>query len=276
MPSAPLLHWQNDRMIRLTKVDAQCTASLALVPRRPNLVEENLRGYVLLLSAHFQVFCRDLHTEGSQTIVRRVRPSLRSLTLAQYTAHRRLEHGNPNLQNLQVDFERFDLVLDLASADPANPARLQDLAALNRWRNVAAHHGQVPPGMPLTLPLVRTWRLSCDGLASSLDDIMYNELRRILRRRPWCPATTEGLVMAKKKDAVRDPAVAKKNNAPVFKVGDYVKIRYSGLPPARIVELRGPLAPVGVQVYRVCVRETRRPTYNELPEYLLTLVPAEK
>ena len=70
--------------------------------------------------------------------------------------------------------------------------------------------------------------------------------------------------------------MAKKNNAPVFKVGDYVKIRYSEFPPARIVELRGPLAPGGVQVYRVRVRETRRPTYIELPEYLLTLVPAEK
>jgi hypothetical protein len=54
MPSASLLRWQNDRMRRLGEVDAQCAASLALVPPQPNLVEENLRGYLLLLSARLQ------------------------------------------------------------------------------------------------------------------------------------------------------------------------------------------------------------------------------
>ena len=185
MPSMSLLRWQNDRMPRLGEVDAQCAASLALVPPQPNLVEENLRGYVLLLSAHFQGFCRDLYTESAHVIVSRVRPSLRALIRAQFTAHRRLDHGNPNLQNLRSDFERFEFVLDLASANPANPARLQDLAALNGWRNVAAHHGPVPAATPLTLPLLQAWRHSCDGLAITLDDIMYNELRTILRRKPW-------------------------------------------------------------------------------------------
>jgi hypothetical protein len=75
----------------------------------------------------------------------------------------------------------------LAGADPHNPARLTDLGALNRWRNVAAHHGNVPAGAPLRLPLLQTWRASCDGLATSLGRIMYNQLRRILRRAPWAP-----------------------------------------------------------------------------------------
>ena len=62
---------------------------------------------------------------------------------------------------------------------------LQDLTALNGWRNVAAHQGRVPAGTPLTLGLLQGWRNSCDGLATSLDDIMYHVLRRILRRKPW-------------------------------------------------------------------------------------------
>lgn len=53
MPSASLLRWRNDRMQRLSEIEAQCASSLALTPPQPNLVEENLRGYVLLLSAHF-------------------------------------------------------------------------------------------------------------------------------------------------------------------------------------------------------------------------------
>jgi hypothetical protein len=87
---------------------------------------------------------------------------------------------------LKEDFERFGFSLDLAAADPANPARLQHLGVLNRWRNVAAHHGTIPAGVPpLALPSLRAWWSSCDGLATSLDGIMYNELRRMLRRSPW-------------------------------------------------------------------------------------------
>jgi hypothetical protein len=188
MPSTSLLQWRNDRMPRLAELDAQCAACIALAPAHPNLVEENLRGYVLLLSAHFQGFCRDLHTESAQTIVLRVRPSLQMLIQSQFINNRRLDRGNPNLQNLQEDFERFEFRLDLAGADPANPARLTELGLLSAWRNVAAHHGTIPTNLPaLSLPLLRRWRNSCDGLATSLHAIMYNELRRILRRVPWTP-----------------------------------------------------------------------------------------
>ena len=48
MPSASLLHWRKDRMPRLTQIDVQCAASLAMVPPNVQLVEENLRGYVVL------------------------------------------------------------------------------------------------------------------------------------------------------------------------------------------------------------------------------------
>jgi hypothetical protein len=186
MASASLLRWHNNRMQRLGEIDTQCASSLALAPPQPNLVEENLRGYVLLLSAHFQGFCRDLYTECAQIIVSKVRASLRILVQAQFTAHLKLDHGNPNLRNLKDDFERFGFDLNPVAADPANSARLQDLAALNRWRNVAAHHGSIPAGVPpLNLPSLQTWRNSCDGLAGSLDDIMYNQMRRILRRTPW-------------------------------------------------------------------------------------------
>ena len=39
----------------------------------------------------------------------------------------------------------------------------------------------------LTLTLVQTWQTSCDGLAASLDGIMYKQLRKNLRRSPWIP-----------------------------------------------------------------------------------------
>lgn len=187
MPSLSLLRWQNDRMARLARIDAQCAMSLRATPPDPALVEENLRGYVLALSAHFQGFCRDLYSEGSQVLVSKVRrPALEAVFLPQFTAHRKLDRGNPNLENLKAAFKRFGFNLDLAGAAPGNAARLADLARLNAWRNVAAHQGTpTATAGPLTFPLVQAWRSSCDGLATSLDGTLYNELRKIVRRRPW-------------------------------------------------------------------------------------------
>lgn len=185
MPSASLLHWQSDRLPRLQQIELQCAASLAATPANPLLIDENLRGYVVLLSAHFQGYCRDLYTESATAITARVRATLRLLIQEQFAAHRKLDRGNPNYQHLKDDFSRFDFTLNLA-ADPANVQRLVHLSELNRWRNVAAHQGRVlPAGIPLNLPSLQAWRASCDGLAGSLDGIMYNQLRRLLRRAPW-------------------------------------------------------------------------------------------
>src|SRR5216110_325380 len=128
MPSTSLLWWRSDRMQRLGEVESQCAACLALVSPPAQLIDENLRGYVLLLSAHFQGFCRDLHSEATQIVVSKVRrTSLEVLFQAQFSAYRKLDHGNPNLENLREDFKRFGFILDLAAADPANPGRLDHL-----------------------------------------------------------------------------------------------------------------------------------------------------
>jgi hypothetical protein len=187
MPSASLLHWQNVRLPSLAHVDSQCVASLALVPPNPALIDENLRGYVLLLSAHFQGFCRDLYTESAQIVVSKTRTSLQPLIQRQSTSNLKLDHGNPTLKSLKEDFERFGFSLHLSTADPANPARLTLLDHMNQWRNAAAHHGNPPGGILLDLASLHDWRNACAGLATSLDGIMYTQLRRILRRQPWIP-----------------------------------------------------------------------------------------
>jgi hypothetical protein len=187
MPSASLLHWQNERMLRLTEVELQCAASLAAVPVNPRLIDENLRGYAVLLSAHFQGFSRDLYTEAAQVIVSKVRPTLRLLIFRQFSAHRKLDHGNPTMDNIAADIDRFGFDLRAkVNADPANTPRRQHLALLNHWRNLAAHQG-VPTAAAglLTLPSLQTWRNTCDGLATTLDAILYNHLRGILKRPPW-------------------------------------------------------------------------------------------
>ncbi|MBX9623769.1 MAG: hypothetical protein K2X82_08135 [Gemmataceae bacterium] len=185
MPSASLTHWQADRLPRLRSADSHA-AAVAASPPDPFLADELLRGLVVLTSAHFQGYCRDLYTEAAAVVASKTRPSLRAVVQRQFTSSIALNYGNPNLANIRADFDRFGFALDLA-ADPANAVRLQHLAELNRWRNIYAHAGQLPTTPPPTPATARGWIGSCDGLAVSLDRLVYNELRKLLRRKPWPP-----------------------------------------------------------------------------------------
>jgi hypothetical protein len=143
----------------------------------------------MLLSGHFQGFCRDLYTECSQICVAAVPVGLRPTVQMQFRAELKLNSGNPIVEVIRKDFERFGFLLDLAGADPANPLRLTHLGHLNYWRNHAAHQKATPPppGVPaiLTIADILAWRTSCDGLATCLDGIMRQELLSILGIAPW-------------------------------------------------------------------------------------------
>lgn len=189
MPSASLTRWQNDRMPRLAEVEAHCAAVLTLVPPNPTFLDETLRGFVLHLSAHFQGFCRDLYTECAQIWIAAIPVGFQATAQAQFFAQLALEKGNPTYDNIKRDFNRFGFPFNLLSAHSTSPQRITDLGHLNDWRNKAAHQSTQPLGggvpIALTLPLVRSWRTSCDGLAASLDAIMYAELLAILGISPW-------------------------------------------------------------------------------------------
>jgi hypothetical protein len=69
--------------------------------------------------------------------------------------------------------------------------------------------------------------------------------------------------------------VAKKKAAesvPVFKLGDYVRIRHTSWPRGQIVELRGPLGPGGAEIYRVRIGGKRDARYTEVRGDQLELV----
>lgn len=142
---------------------------------------------MLLLSAHFQGFCRDLHSEAAQVISSRVLRTLSAMVQRAFVTDRALDRGNPTLVNLKADFLWYGVTLDLAAADPANHVRLARLNLMNTWRNIAAHHTPVPPsGLP-SVADVRDWQTACYGLAESLDRVVYDGLRKLLRRAPWPP-----------------------------------------------------------------------------------------
>jgi hypothetical protein len=173
-------------MLRLVEVDAHCAAVHALAMPTPFLAEESLSGYVMLLSGHFQGFCRDLYTESSQILVATLPVIMQGTVQTQFFAELKLNSNNPTVETLRKDFERFAFTLSF-HADPANAPRLTHLGHLNKWRNAVAHKRTSPPvGVPpLILAAVRDWRNACDGLAAWLDGMMYRELQRILGSAPW-------------------------------------------------------------------------------------------
>ena len=167
MPSAAFARWQNERMARLSEVNAHCAVVFALVPPNPTF----------------------LYTECSQIWIASIAAALQPTAEAQFSAHLALEKGNPTYDNVKKDFNRFGFRLDLQAAHPLGPYQVTDLGHLNDWRNKAAHQGTQPlgGGVPpvLSIPIVQNWRVSCDGLAASLDGIMQTELLRIMGVAPW-------------------------------------------------------------------------------------------
>jgi hypothetical protein len=181
-----LQRWQNDRKPRLAEVNAHCAAAAALAPPNALLAEESLRGYVMLLSGHFQGFCRDLYTEGAQIFAANVPAALQTAIQSQFSTALRLNSSNPTVETIRKDFERFGFTLDF-DADVANGPRVTNLGQLHKWRNAVAHQtASAPAGIPpLTLSGVQSWLISCDGLATWLDGIMYNEMHRFIGVAPW-------------------------------------------------------------------------------------------
>jgi hypothetical protein len=131
MPSQALLVWQNDRMPRLDEIDIQCATTFGVVPPA-RLADENLRGYVMLLCAHFQGFCRDLCTECMQIVTASVPLAMQFLIQSQCVAGRELERANPRYETLRKDFNRFGFELSTAlAASAANATRITHLGHLN-------------------------------------------------------------------------------------------------------------------------------------------------
>lgn len=110
----------------------------------------------------------------------------------QCLAARTLDRANPEYEVIRKDFKRFGFDPSVAlTANPltaaANQTHITHLGHLNHWRNYVAHGSRTPPphGGPLSLAAVRTWRDSCDGLATELDRILYDYLVTVTGSAPW-------------------------------------------------------------------------------------------
>ncbi len=151
------------------------------------------QAYAVMLSSHFQAFCRELHTECAFYFVNPVAaPNLRSLLRNNLLFGRRLDRGNPNVGNIGADFNRFDLSFwSLCDAHrPGNSQRRMLLEELMAWRNAIAHQDFAAALLRggravVQLAQVQSWRRACDVLADSFDAVMSPHIRALTGTTPW-------------------------------------------------------------------------------------------
>jgi hypothetical protein len=150
-------------------------------------------AYLVLVSSHFQRFCRDLHTEVIDHICRQdPNPdSRRELLRLALSTNRQLETRNPTPGAIGSDFGRFSLQFWDAVKQQApafNQRRQTKLDDLNRWRNAIAHQDFAAAGLRpegVTLPMVRRYRAACDHLAARFDVVLASHVATITGIRPW-------------------------------------------------------------------------------------------
>jgi hypothetical protein len=140
--------------------------------RRTNTLQLNY-AFVLLLSAHFQAFCRDLHTQMTRALSATLAPAIGDVLRVNLTFSRQLDVRNAQPGSLGADFNRFGLAFwpAVEGADRRNRQRREKLNQLNEWRNAIAHHDIASRGANLTprevtLDACKDWRSALNGLVS--------------------------------------------------------------------------------------------------------------
>jgi hypothetical protein len=191
MPSTALDQWRTIRAGALDELEQAHASVGGSGPGRRYATQQINQAYAVLLSSHFQGYCRDLHTEYVEHMVESLGTiNWRATLLGEFTRARKLDTGNANPGNIGADFNRLGIEFWKAvlGRDPKHGARRDQLEELNKWRNAIAHQAFDPQqiGNPvLHVARVRQWRKVCERLAFEFDAVMREHLRSLLGAAPW-------------------------------------------------------------------------------------------
>lgn len=183
VPFPALDSWNTSAAAALSQLEAAHRAvGGTAAGRRTNTLQLNY-AFVLLLSAHFQAFCRDLHSQVTRALSEAMEPTVGVVLRVNLTFNRQLDSRNAQPGSLGADFGRFGLDFWPAvnGVDRRNRQRREKLDQLNEWRNAIAHHdiasrrGSLTP-REVTLDACKTWRSALNGLAMSSDRVLAAHL----------------------------------------------------------------------------------------------------
>ncbi len=189
MSSRSLKRWKEESAVALDRMEgAHRAIGGGAAGGRRYATQQISQSYLVLLSSHFQRFCRDLHSEAADHLLRSVDPKIHSIVYGALTTGRKLDQGNPNPGNLGADFGRLGMSFwpDVKGLHPRNERRVALLESMARWRNAIAHQDFVSQAQALahrtevTLSEVRTFRRACNELARHFDRAVVTFIKAIV------------------------------------------------------------------------------------------------
>lgn len=191
MPSHAYLRWGDGRARELDQIERAHTSVGGTGPGRRYALDQINHAYTVLLAAHFQGFCRDLHTEAVAHLVAII-PEPGFLAAVQQTLlDCRLRNRNATQATIGGDFGSLGLADfwgEVDAVSPGNNQRRQRLDRLNIWRNAIAHQDFDPArlgGTILRLAAVRGWRRDCRRLARAIDSVVRDYIGDVTGTQPW-------------------------------------------------------------------------------------------
>lgn len=198
MASRALSRWQTVRKNQLDELLA-AHAKVGGSGRGRRYATEQLNySFLIAVAAHFQGFCRDLHSESVGALAAAA-PKLQTILLATLTRNRRLDQGNANDGNIAEDFGRIGMedFWDRVAAEGGTThtrARRLRLEQMNLWRNAIAHNNfeqnqvrinKLDRHLRPRLAEGRQCRTACDQLALQLDAAVAGFLAHVVGSPPW-------------------------------------------------------------------------------------------
>lgn len=186
MASASWQRWTKAGARALDELE-QARAAIGPGRGRRYATQQIDEAYVVLLSSHFQKFCRDLHSEATMHLVATVPTTLRPTCRLAFTRGRKLDTGNPNAGNLGSDFGAIGMTFwdDVRVHSRYSAGRQVLLEQLAVWRNAIAHQDFAGNATRLagrdriTLGEVRRFRNACAGLAQTFDAVVLTHIKTL-------------------------------------------------------------------------------------------------
>jgi hypothetical protein len=187
MPSRSLRRWTEDGAIALDRMEQAHRAVGGSSRGRRYATQQINQSYLVLLSSHFQQFCRDLHSEAVDHLLRGLDPALLLVVQPVFISDRKLDRGNPTPGNLGSDFGRLGMTFwpDVNALHRRNAARAKRLELMGHWRNAIAHQDfagnarHLGGRTEIALADVRRFRSTCGALALGFDSAVLSHIKAV-------------------------------------------------------------------------------------------------
>lgn len=193
MASVSYRRWRTTRSKALDEIAEAHVAVGGSARGRRRTTQQINHAYAVLLAAHFQGFCRDLHSECVDHVLAvMAQPArLQNYLRSEMTRGRQLDRGNAQPSSIGADFGRFGMRFwdDLKNHDAASMKWRKELESLNDWRNAIVHQDFTSPNIGgiirLRLVHVRRWRHACRRLALAMDQALRQFIQTLTGSPPW-------------------------------------------------------------------------------------------